>query len=208
MKKRRIQEKSAENTEQTVQTASDPSARQARFRALIRGEYRAEFQRELAIALRRALRARKAEARLEGAQPEPQPDGARAEALTQTLHDGLARAQEAAWRAQETQMRADYPAFSLEAELGNPAFLRLVTDARQPLPIRQAYEAVHLDEIRETIAQEAAYRALEAVRARMGRPREGGAAPQAGLPLHLGAATPKERAALARRAAAGEQISL
>ena len=199
MKKRRMQQKPEENREQTVQTESDARARQAQFQKLIRGEYRAEFQRELAIALRRALRARKAAAQQEDAQTH---------ALTQTLHDGLARAQEAAWRAQETQLRADYPAFSLEDELGNPAFLRLVTDARQPLPIRQAYEAVHLNEIRETIAQEAAYRAFDAVRARMGRPREGGAAPQAGLPIHLGAATPRERAALARRAAAGEQITL
>ena len=122
--------------------------------------------------------------------------------------DGLARAQQTAWQAQETAARAVYPELSLAEEVQNPDFLRLLTDPEHPMTVRRAYEAVHLDEIRDRLEREAAYRALAAIRARANRPREGGAAPQAGMPLHTGASTPAERAALARRAAAGEHITL
>lgn len=170
-----------------AQAAAD---RQARFRALITGEYRAEFEQEVERAL---LNRQEAEG-----------DGA----LRRTVLDGLARAQQTAWQAQETAARAVYPELSLAEEVQNPDFLRLLTDPEHPMTVRRAYEAVHLDEIRDRLEREAAYRALAAIRARANRPREGGAAPQAGMPLHTGASTPAERAALARRAAAGEHITL
>ena len=177
----------ARSTGRAAQAAAD---RQARFRALITGEYRAEFEQEV----ERALRNRQ----------EAEGDGA----LRRTVLDGLARAQQTAWQAQETAARAVYPELSLAEEVQNPDFLRLLTDPEHPMTVRRAYEAVHLDEIRDRLEREAAYRALAAIRARANRPREGGAAPQAGMPLHTGASTPAERAALARRAAAGEHITL
>lgn len=177
----------ARSTGRAAQAAAD---RQARFRALITGEYRAEFEQEVERAL---LNRQEAEG-----------DGA----LRRTVLDGLARAQQTAWQAQETAARAVYPELSLAEEVQNPDFLRLLTDPEHPMTVRRAYEAVHLDEIRDRLEREAAYRALAAIRARANRPREGGAAPQAGMPLHTGASTPAERAALARRAAAGEHITL
>lgn len=177
----------ARSTDRAAQAAAD---RQARFRALITGEYRAEFEQEVERAL---LNRQEAEG-----------DGA----LRRTVLDGLARAQQTAWQAQETAARAVYPELSLAEEVQNPDFLRLLTDPEHPMTVRRAYEAVHLDEIRDRLEREAAYRALAAIRARANRPREGGAAPQAGMPLHTGASTPAERAALARRAAAGEHITL
>lgn len=218
---------------------SDPS-RERRFRALIQGEFRPEFNREVAIAVRRALR--QARAKQQGASDEtgkpalpvrlaagdrPTGEGMRqavdpARAMTdpvrpgeqpdervrQTVHDALVRAQYKVWRAQEAEAKRRYPAMSLERELQNPDFVRLLTDPKRPMTVCRAYEAVHLDDIQADIAREAAVRTAVRMAALSRRPRESGAAPQAGLPMHYGASDPKSRAEIARRALRGERITL
>lgn len=218
---------------------SDPS-RERRFRALIQGEFRPEFNREVAIAVRRALR--QARAKQQGAsdetgktalpvrlaagdrptgegmrqavdparvmtdpvRPDEQPD----ERVRQTVHDALVRAQYKVWQAQEAEAKRRYPAMSLERELQNPDFVRLLTDPKRPMTVCRAYEAVHLDDIQADIAREAAVRTAVRMAALSRRPRESGAAPQAGLPMHYGASDPKSRAEIARRALRGERITL
>lgn len=218
---------------------SDPS-RERRFRALIQGEFRPEFNREVAIAVRRALR--QARAKQQGAsdetgktalpvrlaagdrptgegmhqgidparpvvdpvRPGEQPD----ERVRQTVHDALVRAQYKVWQAQEAEAKRRYPAMSLERELQNPDFVRLLTDPKRPMTVCRAYEAVHLDDIQADIAREAAVRTAVRMAALSRRPRESGAAPQAGLPMHYGASDPKSRAEIARRALRGERITL
>ena len=204
---------------------SDPS-RERRFRALIQGEFRPEFNREVAIAVRRALRQARAKqqgvsdetgkpalpVRLaagdrptgEGMRPGEQPD----ERVRQTVHDALVRAQYKVWQAQEAEAKRRYPAMSLERELQNPDFVRLLTDPKRPMTVCRAYEAVHLDDIQADIAREAAVRTAVRMAALSRRPRESGAAPQAGLPMHYGASDPKSRAEIARRALRGERITL
>lgn len=218
---------------------SDPS-RERRFRALIQGEFRPEFNREVAIAVRRALR--QARAKQQGASDEtgktalpvrlaagdrPTGEGMRqavdpARAMTdpvrpgeqpdervrQTVHDALVRAQYKVWQAQEAEAKRRYPAMSLERELQNPDFVRLLTDPKRPMTVCRAYEAVHLDDIQADIAREAAVRTAVRMAALSRRPRESGAAPQAGLPMHYGASDPKSRAEIARRALRGERITL
>lgn len=218
---------------------SDPS-RERRFRALIQGEFRPEFNREVAIAVRRALR--QARAKQQGVSdetgkpalpvrlaagdrptgegmrqavdparamtdpvcPDEQPD----ERVRQTVHDALVRAQYKVWQAQEAEAKRRYPAMSLERELQNPDFVRLLTDPKRPMTVCRAYEAVHLDDIQADIAREAAVRTAVRMAALSRRPRESGAAPQAGLPMHYGASDPKSRAEIARRALRGERITL
>lgn len=218
---------------------SDPS-RERRFRALIQGEFRPEFNREVAIAVRRALR--QARAKQQGVsdetgktalpvrlaagdrptgegmhqgidparvmtdpvRPDEQPD----ERVRQTVHDALVRAQYKVWQAQEAEAKRRYPAMSLERELQNPDFVRLLTDPKRPMTVCRAYEAVHLDDIQADIAREAAVRTAVRMAALSRRPRESGAAPQAGLPMHYGASDPKSRAEIARRALRGERITL
>lgn len=153
-----------------------------KFHTMITGEYRDAFLKEL--------------------------DDAMAQRREPVLAEGLARARSAVWQAQEGEVRALYPDFDLARELSNPHFVALLTNRQYPFTVRQAYEAVHLDEIRQDIERKAAMRTFEALQRQAARPRESGAAPQAGLPTHLGATTRKERAALARRAAAGERIVL
>lgn len=218
---------------------SDPS-RERRFRALIQGEFRPEFNREVAIAVRRALR--QARAKQQGVSDEtgktalpvrlaagdrPTGDGLRPgadamrpvvdpvrpgeqpdESVRQTVHDALVRAQYKVWQAQEAEAKRRYPAMSLERELQNPDFVRLLTDPKRPMTVCRAYEAVHLDDIQADIAREAAVRTAVRMAALSRRPRESGAAPQAGLPMHYGASDPKSRAEIARRALRGERITL
>lgn len=218
---------------------SDPS-RERRFRALIQGEFRPEFNREVAIAVRRALR--QARAKQQGASDEtgkpalpvrlaagdrPTGEGMRQavdparvmtdpvrpgeqpdERVRQTVHDALVRAQYKVWQAQEAEAKRRYPAMSLERELQNPDFVRLLTDPKRPMTVCRAYEAVHLDDIQADIAREAAVRTAVRMAALSRRPRESGAAPQAGLPMHYGASDPKSRAEIARRALRGERITL
>lgn len=126
----------------------------------------------------------------------------------ETVQQGLAQARCALWQAQEAEARAVYPDCSLAQELQNPHFVRLLTDRRHPFTVKQAYEAVHLEALRQQIEREAAARVFAALQRQADRPRESGAAPQAGLPVHRSAATRQQRAALARRAAAGERIVL
>ena len=218
---------------------SDPS-RERRFRALIQGEFRPEFNREVAIAVRRALRQARAKqqgvsdetgkpalpvrlaagdrptgegmrqavdparAMTDPVRPGEQPD----ERVRQTVHDALVRAQYKVWQAQEAEAKRRYPAMSLERELQNPDFVRLLTDTKRPMTVCRAYEAVHLDDIQADIAREAAVRTAVRMAALSRRPRESGAAPQAGLPMHYGASDPKSRAEIARRALRGERITL
>ena len=218
---------------------SDPS-RERRFRALIQGEFRPAFNREVAIAVRRALRQARAKqqgvsdetgkpalpvrlaagdrptgegmrqavdparAMTDPVRPGEQPD----ERVRQTVHDALVRAQYKVWQAQEAEAKRRYPAMSLERELQNPDFVRLLTDPKRPMTVCRAYEAVHLDDIQADIAREAAVRTAVRMAALSRRPRESGAAPQAGLPMHYGASDPKSRAEIARRALRGERITL
>lgn len=218
---------------------SDPS-RERRFRALIQGEFRPEFNREVAIAVRRALRQARAKQQgvsdetgkpalpvrlaagdrptgegmrpgadsmrpvVDSVRPGEQPD----ERVRQTVHDALVRAQYKVWQAQEAEAKRRYPVMSLERELQNPDFVRLLTDPKRPMTVCRAYEAVHLDDIQADIAREAAVRTAVRMAALSRRPRESGAAPQAGLPMHYGASDPKSRAEIARRALRGERITL
>ncbi len=183
------------------ETHKPDAAREKRFRALVMGEFRPEFKRAIAIAVRRALRQERQKQR--AAQPE-----AEAAALRRSVHDALLRAQQAVWQAQEAETRRLYPAFSLEKELQNPDFVRLLTDTRQPMTVRRAYEAVHLADIQQDIARKAAQKTAAHLAALARRPRESGAAPQAGRPVHGGARSRAARAEIARRALRGEKGAL
>lgn len=176
---------------------TDQQDRQARFRALIQGEFRPEFNREVAIAVRRALRAAREK---QNQQP--------ALEQQQAVRQALVGAQAQLWRAQEAEARRRYPTLSLEREMENPGFARLLTDRQSPMTVRQAYEAVHVDEICQQAARAAALETARRMEMLLKRPRESGVAPQAGLPAHLGASDPKTRAAIARRALRGERITL
>ena len=82
----------------------------------------------------------------------------------------------AQWQAEAQEMQGIYPGFDLEAEMADPTFQRMVSAGAS---VRNAYEVLHLDEIKaNTAAYTAAQtqrRVADNIRARGARPAENGA---------------------------------
>lgn len=114
----------------------------------------------------------------------------------------LAQRQLRAWNDQAQQMKARYPDFDLGREAQDRTFRAML---RAGVPLRQAYEVVHMDELRA-----AAERAVTAnIKAKGARPQENGAGAASGFTVKedVSKLTPKDRAELAKRAAGGEVIT-
>ncbi|WP_317380452.1 hypothetical protein [uncultured Intestinimonas sp.] len=121
----------------------------------------------------------------------------------------MAQRQVEAWQQQAQEIRAEYPGFDLEAEIQNPTFKAML---KAGAPMKNAYEAIHMGEIKAGVAQQASAerekQVTDNIRARGQRPTEGGSS-GAGItyssdPSKL---TAKEREELARRAERGERIT-
>lgn len=103
-----------------------------------------------------------------------------------------------------------YPTFDLQAELANPQFARLVMNG---VPVKGAFEAVHMNEIMGGAMQYAAQRVTEKVsnayQANKGRPRENGTS--SNLPVssefNPAALTKEQRRAIRERVNRGEKVS-
>lgn len=112
---------------------------------------------------------------------------------------------------QSEQLKELYPNFDLQAELKNPAFVKL-TAPGVGVDVRTAYEVVHRDEMRGAemrfAAEKAAQRVSASVAANAKRPAENGvrgssAAVNKSDPSKL---TREDRAEIRRRVEAGEKI--
>ena len=111
------------------------------------------------------------------------------------------------WVAQAEALRqGDYPDFDFLAESRNPAFRQLV---RSGLPVRTAYEALHLREILARAVRETEEQVASDIRARGSRPAETGATAQAPFLVKgdVSRFTKADRAEIARRAMKGEIIT-
>ncbi len=84
--------------------------------------------------------------------------------LAQQQREAQVNTRSAELEAQHAQIMSVYPDFDITAEMNNPqtgeAFVRMVKDAG--IPILQAYQAVHMDEVLQRSAQRAASEAREA----------------------------------------------
>ena len=106
-------------------------------------------------------------------------------------------------------MKAQYPAFDLNAEMQDPDFVRLL---RAQVPLKTIYEVRHQDEIlggaMQYTAQKVAAKVAAGVSANRGRPAENGAAASgaSGARFDVEHSTKEQRMALIRRAANGERI--
>jgi len=124
------------------------------------------------------------------------------EAMQQQLAD---------WTREGEQIKAEYPDFNLDKELQNADFRGLL---KAKIPLKQAYELMHMDEIKQTAArsaaQQAGQRVAEKVRSRASRPAENGTSSQTGISYKPTASTwnKKDRAEVARRVERGEIIKL
>lgn len=115
------------------------------------------------------------------------------------------------WYQEAEAMKADYPGFDLGRESQAPQFLSML---RSGVPVKLAYEVMHMDEIKSTVAQTTAQQTekqvVEGIRAKGARPAENGTSSQSGFVVKDDPAkwTKKDRAEIVRRVQRGEQIKL
>lgn len=118
-----------------------------------------------------------------------------------------------ALKQQGEQMKALYPGFNLDAELQNPAFVRL-TAPGVGVDVRTAYEVVHREEMRgaemQFAAQKSAQKIAASVQANARRPAENGMSGSTGAVTKSDPSTftKADRAEIKRRVARGEKIYL
>lgn len=116
-----------------------------------------------------------------------------------------------ALKQQGEQLKALYPGFNLDAELQNPAFVRL-TAPGVGVDVRTAYEVVHREEMRgaemQFAAQKSAQKIAASVQANARRPAENGMSGSTGAVTKSDPSTltKADRAEIKRRVARGEKI--
>lgn len=131
-------------------------------------------------------------------------------AQRQRMGQERADAQLRDWNGQAEQLRAVYPSFDLTREAQNRNFLSML---KAGVPVRQAYEVVHMDEIKAAAAAMQAKATEKAVtdniKAKGSRPQENGTGASSGFTVKddVSRLTRKDRAEIARRAARGEVIT-
>ncbi len=114
------------------------------------------------------------------------------------------------WLKDAEKLRESYPDFDLANEVKNSGFLKLL---RSGVDLKSAYYATHHEDIVKSMVQEASREAslkiTDSIRARGTRPNENGTSGQstAIIKTDVSKLTPKERAEIARRVSAGEEIS-
>lgn len=131
-------------------------------------------------------------------------------AQRQRMGQDRADAQLRAWNDQAEQLKAVYPSFDLTREAQNRDFLSML---RSGVPVRQAYEVIHMEEIKAAAAAmqaKATEKAVtENIKAKGTRPQENGTGASSGFTVKddVSRLTAKDRAEIARRAARGEVIT-
>lgn len=115
------------------------------------------------------------------------------------------------WVREAEQVKQTYPNFNLEAEVKNPRFMNMLASG---VPMADAYQVMHLNEIvynatRQT-AQNAEAAATAKIKQKASRPAENGTSSQGGKVYKPNASswTAKDRAEIARRVARGENIKI
>lgn len=126
-----------------------------------------------------------------------------------SLQDQLARQTMSRWAEQERELKGLYPTFDLRGEMSNPAFVAML---RAGAPMRNVFEAVHMDEIKrgliQAVQKDTEKAVTDHIRARGARPSEGGGG-SAGVSVSedVHKLTRQQREELARRAERGETIT-
>lgn len=122
----------------------------------------------------------------------------------------LANARTNGWLSEAAALQQRYPDFDLAHELGRREFQSML---RAGVPVRRAYEVLHLDRLQQAAAKHAARtvsRQMEAkLREKADRPSENGIASQTAVNVRSGVhgMTRADRAEVIRRAQRGEKIT-
>ena len=121
-----------------------------------------------------------------------------------------AKQQIAQWNRDAEAVKELYPSFDLRTESDNPAFRSLL---KSGVPMKHAYEVLHMDEITQNAARVAAQTADAQAQARIkqkaSRPSENGTSSKSAIVVKndVSSLTRKDRAEIARRVQRGEKIS-
>ena len=128
-----------------------------------------------------------------------------------------AQQQVQAWQAEAEQLKQEYPEFDLEMEMADDNFRSLVAIGKNGLPrmsLKNAYQAVHAQELITRAAQRAAKQEAErvsaTVRANGSRPQESGGIGEGvenPAKVDVNKLTPKQIKEYAERARRGERIT-
>lgn len=128
---------------------------------------------------------------------------------TQQANSQRAQQQLEKWYGEADQLKKVYPHFDLNAEVANPEFLSML---RAGVPVRHAYEVIHMDEIKAGVAAMQAKatekQVVDGIRAKGARPQENGTAAQSAFTVKedVSKLSKRDRAEIARRVARGERI--
>ena len=134
-------------------------------------------------------------------------------AETHRRAEAFARAQVERWGQEEKRLKEDYPDFDLKREMAGEDFRALVTNPRRPVSLRAAYEATHMERIKQQVARRQAQaterRVVDSIRARGTRPDENGTSGQSGFTVRedVSRLTDRQLADIRRRVMSGERIS-
>lgn len=120
--------------------------------------------------------------------------------------DRQAMGQLARWATEGEQVKGDYEGFDMARESKNPRFLALL---RAGVPMRHAYEVLHLGDIKDDTARKTEKRVVDGIRAKGARPPENGMSGGSGILVKsdVSRLTRRDREEIARRALQGEKIS-
>lgn len=121
------------------------------------------------------------------------------------LRDMRAKTASEKVKVQAEETAKAYPDFDLRKELKNPEFCRLL---KAGVSIKNAYEVVNIDGILDSKSKETERQVLDSIRYKGNRPVENGSETNGGILLssNISKLNKKQRAELAKRAAAGEKI--
>ena len=175
------------------------------FDAMIKGEYKAEYDRRVSETVRRRLKGQREQLeRLEA-------EHAR---LKASVSEGqlLSRADSlySRWTREEAAAREKFPSLDIRRELSDPRFAALI---RAGVDVESAYTALHKDEIIPALMGHTAdvvrRQLSEELASGRNRPAENGIASRGAVSVMSSVAsmTREERADIARRVARGERIS-
>ncbi len=111
------------------------------------------------------------------------------------------------WFREGVVLKETYPDFDFRGEMQNVQFRRLL---QAGIPVKMAYETVHMEDILNTARENAKEEAVDNIRGRQGRPSENGLKGSGGIVLgkDVSSMTKKERKELNERARRGEKIVL
>ena len=210
----------------TEEGTETPAQRQARYKALVGGEFKDLFAADVQrIIDKRFKETRTLKETLESQAPVLERVMARygadsVEALSAALEAETVREEEARaearrheealqtrWAMEVEETQGTYPQFHWETESSDPMFQRLLDSE---VPVKLAYEVLHLDEVRAQAARDAERRLIDHIRARGTRPSENGTAAQNAVAVKpdVSRLTRQQRRDIAQKAMRGETITL